>query len=98
MLKTVEAVIDDILSQLNEVQKDEIRNADIFEMHFSLGLYIRNTYQPYVGRNDELIISCIKHDIEDYNEDVDYSFLMAKYAGDDCSSVILRELKKRLVG
>jgi hypothetical protein len=96
MKNTVETVIDDLLQQLSEEQKEEIKNAEIYEMHFNLGMYIRNAYQPYVGRNDDLILSCIKHDIEDYNEDVDYGFLMTKYAGDDCSSVILRELRKRL--
>lgn len=95
--KTVEETVKQITAQLTSKELEEIRNFDSTGLHFSLGIYIRNTFQPYIGKNDELILSCIKSDgveVDNAKDKVCYGLLMKQYEGDECSRVIINELIK----
>lgn len=75
------ALLDEMLS---EEDKQAIVKKDVFELHFTLGLWIRNNwlYPQSQEETEELL--------KDFGED------FVPFDDDDCSSIILEAYRKHL--
>ena len=84
---TVTEAVDNLMATLPPDQLKEIADMsedDLFQLHFGLGLTIRNNFGFYDG-NEELIDNCmIYSDLEGYRH------------VDNCSSIIAKKLWGRL--
>ncbi len=96
--QTVEAACNKLMSHLTQVEIDSLATIDdLSDLHFSLGLYIRNQFRPYMNENENLIRDCLKYaGIDVVGDNVITKSILAQYQGDEASSIILQALKDKI--
>jgi hypothetical protein len=93
--KSVDEAIDRLLNDLSEDDKEYLRGvSDPSELHFSLGLQIRNVYGLW-GDNTELLASCAKASGHEPLI-VDSKEVYFGFHPDEASAVIIKALLERL--
>ncbi len=93
--KSVDEGVDRLLMILSDAEKDDLRSVkDPIELHFSLGMYIRNNFGLW-GGNVELLRSCMDASgFEPIN--IDGKPLFLSFHPDSASEVIVAAVLKRL--
>lgn len=96
--QTVEEACNRLMNHLTQEEIDSIVAInDLSDLHFSLGLYIRNQFRPYMNENENLIRDCLKYaGISIVGDNVIIKSILAQYQGDEASSIILQALRRGL--
>jgi hypothetical protein len=95
--RTVEAACNRLINELSEKDLKSAMDHDVTDLHFTLGLYIRNQFRPYMDENEELIRDCLKcAGVNVVGDNVITKSILAQYQGDEASSIIIRVLKEKL--
>lgn len=95
--QTVEAACNKLMDKLSEEELKFVRDQDITDLHFTLGLYIRNQFRPHMGENENLIRDCLKYTgVSILGDNIITKGILAQYQGDEASSIIIGALKDRI--
>lgn len=93
--KTVDEAVEVVLSWLSEEDRQYVVSNDIFMLHFSLGLRIRNELALWAG-NDALLKDAARVAQGEKDEPVNWGGEQT-FMPDDASMVILSAVKKRIL-
>jgi len=97
--RTVEAACNRLINELSEEDLKSVMDHDITDLHFTLGLYIRNQFRPYIDENEALIRDCLKYaGVNVIGDNVITKSILAQYQGDGASSIIIKALKEKVNG